>query len=179
VKIFSLSASAAFIFGIILMSASQAQKLAKIHQKIIRDHPPVQHVNQQQLLAMDKHTTVIFDVREQDEFDVSHIEGAIRVDPAASAADFFKQHGKISHDKTLVFYCSVGRRSSSLVQRLLNQEAAVAADLYNLEGGIFSWHNRQQPLYRDEQSTNHVHPYNGFWGRLLERRQLIQYRVRD
>jgi len=57
---------------------------------------------------------LLFDVREPDEFNTSHLNGAIRVDPDVKAETFLKEHGEVLKGKAAVFYCSVGYRSSIL-----------------------------------------------------------------
>jgi rhodanese-related sulfurtransferase len=109
---------------------------------------------------------VMFDVRKVEEFEVSHLEGAVRVDPDISADAFLKQHGYMLKDRTAVFYCSVGYRSSILVERI----AKVKGDstrLVNLRGGLFQWYNDGLAVYDSAGVTDKVHPFSNYWGRLL------------
>jgi hypothetical protein len=81
------------------------------------------------------------------------------------------------HVKTVVAYCSVGYRSSSLIQNLINELAQPdyntfrhSVDLYNLEGSIFKWANEKKNIVCPDNSVaTFVHPYNIVWGRLLNR----------
>jgi hypothetical protein len=73
-------------------------------------------------------------------------------------------------------YCSVGKRSSHLAERLgptLFENGA--AGVYNVEGGIFGRHNDGEPLMRHASPTELVHPYNAYWSRYLKRRALTSY----
>ena len=120
---------------------------------------------------------MIFDVREAGEYAVSHIDGAVRVDPAITAEALLAQYGADMQDKTLVLYCSVGVRSSRLAQRLSNAaQFPQATPIYNLEKGIFGWHNEGRPLVMANgavsSATDYVHPYNLFWGRMVNRKDL-------
>ena len=41
--------------------------------------------------------------------------------------------------------------------------------VYNLEGSIFKWANENRPIVNgDDKPTHLVHPYNSFFGKLLE-----------
>jgi len=109
---------------------------------------------------------VMFDVRKVEEFEVSHLESAVRVDPDISADAFLKQYGNMLKDRTAVFYCSVGYRSSILVERI----AKVKGDstrLVNLRGGLFQWYNDGLAVYDSVGVTNKVHRFSAYWGRLL------------
>lgn len=104
---------------------------------------------------------VLLDVRTPEEWNVSHLPGARRVDPNASvetAAD------GLSKETPIVTYCAVGYRSGEMADRL---RAAGFANVHNLEGSIFQWANEHRPLVHGDERVSTVHPYNTFWGRLL------------
>lgn len=116
---------------------------------------------------------LILDVREEEEFRVSHIAGAVRVDPGIWSWRLHAQLGEAAKGKRVVFYCSVGVRSSKLAGRVQDGlMAAGATGVYNLVGGIFRWHNEQRPLVDDKGGTALVHPYDSNWGGLLLRQEL-------
>jgi len=121
---------------------------------------------------------IVFDVRKEKEFAVSHIDGSIRIDPDTSADEFAAQYADQLKDKTVVFYCSVGRRSSALASRVDSIiENSDAAASYNLTGGVFSWRNQERSLVDQSlQTTTKVHPYNFFMGRLIEDKKAISYK---
>ena len=104
----------------------------------------------------------LLDIREPDEFAVSHLRGAINVSPDASATEAMK---KIDPARPVVVYCSVGYRSSRLAERLI---AAGFKNVSNLEGSIFAWANEGRALEKDGQPARTVHPYNAVFGRLLK-----------
>ncbi len=104
---------------------------------------------------------VVLDAREADEFEVSHIRGARRVDPDLEDV---RSLG-IDEGARIVVYCSVGWRSGALAERL--REAGYR-HVYNLEGGIFRWANEGRALYRDGRVARKVHPYDRAWGRMLD-----------
>jgi len=98
-----------------------------------------------------------FPVREEKEFNVSHIKGATYVDPSIKAEAFMTEFEQDWTGKTIVFYCSVGQRSSLLAARVQTAlKAKGASEVVNLEKGIFGWHNQSMPL------TNHLAPITAF-----------------
>lgn len=109
---------------------------------------------------------VMFDVRKAEEFEVSHVKGAVHVDPDISADAFLKQHGSLLKDRTAVFYCSVGYRSSIMVERIA-KEKGDSTGLVNLRGGLFQWYNDGLAVYDSVGVTDKVHPFSAYWGRLL------------
>ncbi len=151
--------------------------LAKVHDGIKSQFSEVAHVDGDGLSAMNKESIVLFDVREMSEYSVSHLKDAIHVDPSMSAQDFIAQYIDISKGKTAIFYCSVGQRSSDLADRVqgaLILSGAKAA--YNLEGGIFKWHNESRPLYTGgAKPTAYIHPYNPVWGRMVKDQENTRY----
>ena len=104
---------------------------------------------------------VLVDVRTTDEWNVSHIAGARRVDPNASVE---RAANGVAKETPIVTYCAVGYRSGEIAERL---RAAGFTNVHNLEGSIFQWANEHRPLVRGEERVSQVHPYNNFWGRLV------------
>lgn len=127
--------------------------------------PRVEWVTTRELAdwLQDRHRAppLLLDVRTADEWNVSHLRGARRVDPGASAESALSN---ISKDAAVVTYCAVGYRSAGLATRL---RAAGFTHVQNLEGSVFQWANEHRPLVRDGTPVTRVHPYNNFWGRLL------------
>jgi rhodanese-related sulfurtransferase len=104
---------------------------------------------------------VLLDVRTVEEWNVSHLPGARRIDPNASAET---AAAGLSKETPIVTYCAVGYRSGEMATRLC---AAGFTNVRNLEGSIFQWANEHRPLVRGEERVSQVHPYNSFWGRLV------------
>jgi len=147
--------------------------LTKTHNKILKNYEDVLHIDADKLSEMKQEDVVVFDIREQDEFAVSHLEGAIWADPDIKASTFLKNYGEIIGDKAVILYCSVGVRSSRLAEKL-QAEMTETAEIYNLEKGIFGWHNEKRPLYQTSitetvEPTDYIHPYNFVWGRMVNR----------
>jgi rhodanese-related sulfurtransferase len=104
---------------------------------------------------------VLLDVRTSAEWNVSHLPGAQRVDPDASATTAARD---IAKDAPIVTYCAIGYRSAEMAQRL---RQAGYTDVQNLEGSIFQWANEHRPLVHDRELASRVHPCNAIWGHLL------------
>ena len=165
------------VFFIVPVAFAQTD-LERIHEKLIKKYQNVEHISSAEFSSIDVDDLVIFDVRKEKEFAVSHIEGSIRIDPDTKAEEFAAQYADQLEGKTVVFYCSVGRRSSALASRvdsiIENSEAAAS---YNLTGGVFSWRNQERSLVdQASESTTKVHPYNFYTGRLIEDRKAISYK---
>ena len=119
---------------------------------------------------------LILDAREVEEFAVSRLPGAERVDPGIWHSSFIKRYGARVRGRTVVFYCSVGVRSSKLAEYV--QDAVVkagATSVYNLQGGIFAWHNQKRALVNSAGRTDFVHPYDARWGQLVEQQSQTRY----
>lgn len=160
--------------------ADKLSKLDKIHLGIVEKYKQVDHVSDLPMTTAKPDEVILIDVREANEFAVSRIEGAVRVSPSISASDFLSQFGPDAEDKAYVFYCSVGRRSSELISRV--QEGLFsegASSIYNLEGGIFKWHNQTKDLVNQSGQTDYVHPYNFWWKRALDRPEAASYKPKS
>ncbi len=119
----------------------------------------------------------ILDVREQEEFEVSHLANAHRVDPDISPEAFKQRFAGQMQGKHVVLYCSIGWRSSELADQLAPYiKAEGATDISNLRGGIFRWHNESRPLTNAKGATDKVHPFGPDWAGLLERQWLASYK---
>lgn len=111
-------------------------------------------------LSQTKQDFVILDARAKEEYDVSHIPGAIHIGYPklnATVLDSIKSSQKIA------VYCSVGYRSERATQQLLDLGFI---DVSNVYGSIFEWVNQgNQVVDKNEQPTDQVHTYNRRWSR--------------
>lgn len=103
---------------------------------------------------------LLLDVREPEEFAVSHLRGARRVDFGAQANAVL---AGVPPAQPIVCYCAAGFRSSVMARRLAR---AGHREVFNLEGAIFDWACAGRPLVCGEQPVRVVHPFN-WLGRLL------------
>ncbi len=102
---------------------------------------------------------LVLDARERVEFEVSHLAGSVWLgfdQPDWSVLDAWPRDTKI------LVYCSVGLRSSLMVEKI---RAAGFSETYNLHRGIFGWVNRGFPIVNNkEQRTDRIHCYNRLFG---------------
>ena len=125
---------------------------------------------------------ILLDVREQEEYDVSHLPHAIRVGPDEPVDQIMEKikgssENLADHHIKIVCYCCIGYRSSAMAQKLYPefkllkkmQKIHVTSELFNLEGSIFKWANEGKELVDcNNEKTQYCHPYNYVWGKLLE-----------
>ena len=155
-------------------------KLEDIHQKIVNDYDNVNHISSEDFSNINTAQIVIFDVREKKEHQVSHLDGAIQVDPDLDPKVFINKYGEAIRNKIVIYYCSVGRRSSKFASRVNSISPQKQIDQsYNLQGGIFHWRNDEMPLVDIDSETTLVHPYNFYCGRLIEDKSAISYKIKS
>lgn len=173
------AALAAIMAGVALSlrPAATGFTLAAIEADVAKRFVEVAQISGDDLVAkmQSAKPPLLFDVREEAEFRVSHLAGAERVSPDMAADAFVAKYAAAAAGREVVFYCSVGMRSSSLAAEV--QEGLVkggAAGVSNLRGGIFGWHNAKRPLVDGAGVTDFVHPYNDKWGALVERQDNVR-----
>jgi len=105
---------------------------------------------------------VLLDARSEEEFEASHLGGALWAENVRSARDILEARGG---KPIIVVYCSVGYRSSRLTRRLRSRGIE---NVFNLEGSLFKWANEGRPVYRGPQQVQSVHPFDEHWGELLD-----------
>ena len=65
-------------------------------------------------------------------------------------------------DREIIVYCSVGKRSEDIGEKLIN---AGYKNVKNLYGGIFEWVNEALPIVDNSgKQTNKIHAYSKDWG---------------
>ena len=160
---------AAFVLAALLAMSCQnapSSDWASVKEWVRSEFPDVEHVSadelKEELETAERFKPILLDVRGEDEYAVSHLPGAIRVEPGG---EFPPQLKTLDRDAPVVAYCSVGYRSSQLVERL---EKEGFTNVKNLEGSIFEWANKGYPLEREGKPVEEVHPYDEEWGRLLD-----------
>lgn len=136
-KTLSLAAMVALMGTAYPAMAEENKALSAKHQKIIKDFPSVEHISSGALREMQDEEVIIFDIREADEFQVSHMEDSILVSPKISADEFIREYAEMAKGKTVVLYCSVGQRSSILAKKVQTElTSSGSGPVYNLEGGV-------------------------------------------
>ena len=140
----------------------------EINATIDRQYPTVENIDVDTLKKSLEQglPPVLIDVREKEEFAVSHLPHAVNLRSAAAVAS--------PKDTPIVVYCSVGIRSAAFAKEL--QERGYS-NVRNLRGSIFAWGNKNYPLWRGNTQVRAVHPYNKRWGALLNP-ELHRYEVK-
>jgi rhodanese-related sulfurtransferase len=136
-----------------------------IKQTVRERFPEVTQIPTSQLsawLEQSEERPILLDARSVEEFQVSHL---LYAHPAATEEQALEALHSVGKDQRIVTYCSVGWRSSELAQKL---KARGYANVSNLEGSIFQWANEGRPVYKGDQPTTRVHPFDAQWGRLLK-----------
>ena len=172
--------TAALLLAVPRGAAGEEHTLSAVVRGVALKHSSLLHMTPADLSARLRiaDDIVLLDVREDGEFAVSHLDGAVRVDPGIWRSTFLSRYREALKGKTVVFYCSVGVRSSALAESVkADLLAAGTKEVVNLEGGIFGWHNQSRPLVDKSGPTTFVHPYNAYWGRLLTRPELARTSV--
>lgn len=132
---------------------------------IAASFPDVTSISTNQLAALlddPSRDVTLLDVREADEFAVSHLLGAVQVSSINEAATLI---AAAPAHTTIIAYCSVGYRSAAFLAALQEHSNR---KLYNLEGSLFRWANENRPIYRGSKRVEEVHPFSPSWGELLE-----------
>ena len=143
-------------FSFIQTGCSQELAWSEILQDVRKQHPNVVQLSTDSLshwLATPNATQpLLIDIREKKEYEVSHLAGAIHMDPDTRK---FKALKGVDKDAPIVVYCSVGYRSSKMAEKIKKAGFSYVA---NLEGSIFTWANEGHPVVRDEEEVKAVHP---------------------
>lgn len=168
----ALSIGLAFVAALVAPASAMADGLGRVEWLVDQrfDVPEVTVGDARAALSADSDGWLIVDVREPEEYAISHLPGAVRVPPDADAEAFMQAVGGKVAGRGVLFYCSVGQRSSKLAARVQDAVSdAGGTGVANLRGGIFRWHGEHGPLVNAAGPVDRIHPYNAVWGRLMPR----------
>ncbi|MFY0593500.1 rhodanese-like domain-containing protein [Roseivirga sp.] len=113
-------------------------------------------------LLREKSMTIL-DVRDEYEYTVSHLNGAVRYEK-----DLL---GDLDKNEPILLYCTVSLRSNKLAKQLQKQGFN---EVYELKNGLIGWSNASLPMVNAENSnTEEVHVYNRFFGTFLKKGKAI------
>ena len=140
-----------------------------VDNKIDKEFPNIGFISSDELHDLYNTTAelpVIIDVRELDEYQVSHLNSALNIQTGAAVAS------QVPDKETeIIVYCSVGYRSAGVAAEL---ESLGYTNVRNLRHSIFEWANVGKPMINSDGHTSVAHPYNRAWGNLLNS-ELHQY----
>lgn len=157
IKILFVASVSSFFFGLFGVDWES------VDQKIDREFPGTTFVSTADLshqLQTEQIAPVIVDVRESEEFAVSHLPGALNLQTGDAIASQLPVK-----ETPIVVYCSVGYRSAEVAARL--QELGYS-NVRNLRHSIFEWAENGLPLQNSQGTTRKVHPFNRAWGSLVD-----------
>jgi rhodanese-related sulfurtransferase len=152
--------------GVVLLVAGRPAALQVLRLRIERKFPDVKWLKTEDLARWRSDSAqpqpVLLDARTEEEFRVSRLKGAVRIDPYRPSLQPLQGFRK---DTSVVVYSSAGYRGARVASWL---GRAGYTSVSNLSGGIFAWVNQGHPVFRGETPTAQVHPYDHNWGWLVD-----------
>jgi rhodanese-related sulfurtransferase len=157
--------------GVALL-AGRPLAFAVIHRLTARKFPDLHWIDTDELARWRedpaKSQPVLLDARTADEYAVSHLKNAARIDPYRPLLRPLRGFPK---DTPVVIYSSVGYRGA----RVANWLSGLGyTRVTTLDGSLFQWANEGRPVFRDDRPVLEVHPYDHRWGLLLESHYRIE-----
>ena len=153
------------VISLVICQSGFAQKSLRQLLDVYNSHS-VSYISVQGLKQRiaNNNAVAILDAREIDEYQISHIPGAIYV----GYRDFSKEQIGIDlagKQTPIVVYCSLGVRSEEIAERL---QKMGYTNVKNLYGGIFEWKNNGYAVInKSGEATEQVHVFNNHWGQWL------------
>ncbi|MFT5263227.1 MAG: rhodanese-related sulfurtransferase [Polaribacter sp.] len=112
---------------------------------------------------------LLLDIREKEEYDVSHIEGAEYMGYEEYDADLLNE---VPKNTPIVVYCSIGYRSEKVGEKI---QKLGFTEVYNLYGSIFEWVNQDNPVVdNNNKPTDKIHTYNKNWSKWVQEGKAIK-----
>lgn len=159
-------------YGAWIIPASGANPLRHVEEDLAQRYSGIGHCEPDVLagrLRRGASGLTTLDVRSAEEFEVSHIAGAVRVDPNITANEFARRFAHLVEGRDVLAYCSVGLRSTAFAHRLRRTFIDTGANtVSNLRGGLFRWRNDGHPIVCRDGPAETIHPYNEYWARFLK-----------
>ncbi|MBT8274094.1 MAG: rhodanese-like domain-containing protein [Bacteroidia bacterium] len=106
------------------------------------------------MLKVQMESFIILDCREENEYEINHIEDARRVGFDNFDLTLLED---ISKSAKIVTYCLIGKRSEKIGEKL--QDAGFTK-VYNLHGGLLNWMNEGNPVIDSQgKKTYKIHGF--------------------
>ncbi len=143
--------------------ADQNERVARVNALIDKyDNGPIADritvESLKSLLSESESPVYVVDSRRREEFETSHLPGAIHQSEFEQMLD----DEAIPLGSHVVFYCTIGYRSSKSTQKLAGQQTALR--VWNLEGSILMWVNLGNSVFETGGAeTKRVHVYGKEW----------------
>lgn len=142
-----------FVLSAIIMAMNQKSIHLLYPKKISNINPSVAN----ELILNNE--TLILDVRNPEEYDVSHLAKAMRYEPDLVNG--------LELDTPILVYCTVGVRSGKLAKELQDKGFT---NVKNIDLGIINWKNKGFGVVdKNGGPTEKVHVYNRFFGTWLKK----------
>ncbi len=151
-------------FGYTIYSQEKEQTFDEMVKSYYKNTVPLIYPHQLYRMIINGEKFNLLDTRETKEYEVSFINGAIRI-----GYNNFSPSKITSIDKSLktIVYCTIGARSESIGEKLKKNGFN---KVYNLYGGMIYWKNQGYPTYTSNKTkTNNVHVYSQEWGKWLKK----------
>ncbi|MEO3972730.1 rhodanese-like domain-containing protein [Streptomyces sp. CAU 1734] len=87
----------------------------------------------------------VLDVREADEWEAGHVEGALHIPMSEFGARFGEVTEAVEDGRRAHVMCRVGGRSAQVTQYLVAQ----GIDAVNIDGGMLAWEHAGRPMVTD------------------------------
>jgi len=144
----------------------------KEHENILEDENNLPNTNKNKILSkqklinnMERYTLV--DCREEKEFLVSHIPNSLLIGDFEKLIESEEYRKKLPN--ILIFYCSIGYRSSIFSRKHKNLGSDTRFEVYNLHGGIFEYANNCHAVVDCKNKLmDKVHGYDQIWSSMLK-----------
>jgi rhodanese-related sulfurtransferase len=159
--------------GVVVYLAGRPVAFEVLQRRTTARFPEVRWITTDQLGRWQADTgqpqPVLLDARTDAEFEISHLRGALPIDPYQPSIKPLEEAPKTS---AIVVYSSAGYRGARVASWLMQQGYS---SVTNLAGGVFKWVNEGRPIFRAEgRPAALVHPYDQRWGLLVEGRYRAQ-----
>lgn len=168
-----------------MLVCAETSSLAQVEERVIKSFPSVPRMEVAQLLkarTAKNLPPIIFDVRFQDQYEVSHIQGAIHLNPATKIEKFAELYGdliRLNPQRKILFYCYVGYNSFAIAEKIRVAFPEWAGRVYALNGGVFAWYNQKNLLIDSAGPTPLIYPHDFMWRGFLINPENISYEPRQ
>ncbi|MER6995417.1 rhodanese-like domain-containing protein [Streptomyces sp. NPDC000410] len=95
---------------------------------------------------------LVLDVREDDEWEAGHAEGALHIPMSAFVARFGEVTEAVAEGRRAHVMCRVGGRSAQVTQYLVQQ----GIDAVNIDGGMQAWEAAGRPVITKDGTPGFV-----------------------
>ncbi len=108
-------------------------------------------------------TPTILDARTEEEFALSHIEGALRFEESLLDS--------LPKNHPVLVYCTIGVRSNRVARQLRNAGFSL---VYDMKDGILGWANSELPVVNSAGlPSDSIHTYNKSFSLLLRKGKAV------